>query len=166
MKMWLIQRGHRISNKPRPKGLLGDRGLIELDYMGSVEFENGAISDSYARILFNYTDYVFYKTKITPLDDKALWLFVHKNQIDEIESCIHDYLKQPYTLQEPCRMEEHFNKTTNALYTYFLDTNFWWDIKNDWIAFLGSNGIKSLYEKAIAYDYQKNIIALPTNLFI
>ena len=56
MNFYLIQRGkfNRYG-----EGLTGKAGVIDLDYMGSAEFEFGAIPRSFRRIMHNFENYDF-----------------------------------------------------------------------------------------------------------
>lgn len=154
MRMWLVQRGKRVNSEY--KGLTGKDGLVNLDYMGSAEFEWGAIPRAYRRIMSQYSEYVFHKTDLINVNGCSLWIYAHKDNVAEVEECIKTYLKQHYTTKEWTNLEEHFNKNLDFTFEYnkyCLQTNFWWDINNDWIAFVGAEDVRDQYIKALSNDY-------------
>ena len=155
MRMWLVQRGEIKHGKF--EGLMGEKGLVELDYMGSAEFEFGAIPKAYIRIMGNYFDYVFHKTSIVDVKGNPLWIYAHKSKLAEVEECIKAYARKPYPfeLKEMSYMEYHLNERCLASLTspaYYLRRDFWWDIQNDWMAFVGAKHVRQKFKKAIDYD--------------
>ena len=69
MKFYLIQRGK--FNKDG-NGLTGRDGVVDLDYMGSAEFEFGAIPRSFRRIMHDFDSYVYTSTGIYTKDNNQL----------------------------------------------------------------------------------------------
>ena len=163
MRMWLVQRG--IRREGDFKGLTGKDGLVDLDYMGSSEFEWGAIPRAFRRIMGQFSDYVFHKTNLTNINNCPLWIYVRKEKVEDVENCIKEYLEKKYQLQEWIALEHHFDNKLNISSSFgrhfYLRFNFWWDIQNDWIAFVGADDVKEQYNMAINYDYRNWWLAKP-----
>lgn len=158
MKLYLIQRGYR-KNPDDFTGLTGRNGLISLDYMGSAEFEWGAIPKAYRRIMGDYKNFIFIKTKLVNVNNCPLWLYCHKDKVADVEQCIQDYINSPYGMKEFSNLEDHFSSETLKHSVderrFELKTNFWWDIQqgHDWMAFIGAEDVMSQYKSAISADY-------------
>ena len=156
--MYLIQRGYR-KNSDDFTGLTGPNGLIELDYMGAAEFEWGTIPASYRRIMGEYENYVFHKTKLINVNGCPLWLYCHKDKATEVERCISEYVKSWYKTKEFTNLDSHFSpetvKHSIGQRKFELKTNFWWDVEkyHDWMAFIGADDIMVMFKKAISTDY-------------
>ena len=81
MKFNLIQRGQFNRDG---EGLTGRTGVVDLDYMGSAEFEFGAIPKSYRRIMHEFDKYIYTSTGIYTKDNNELVLFSNQELETEI----------------------------------------------------------------------------------
>lgn len=74
-------------------------------------------------------------------------------------------VEKEYQLKEWIALEHHFDNKFNISSSFnrhsYLRFNFWWDIQNDWIAFVGANDIKEQYNTALNYDYQNWWLSKP-----
>lgn len=150
MNFYLIQRG---KFKKEGIGLTGDDGVINLDYMGSAEFEWGALPKSYRRIMYDFDNYEYQSTGIYTKEHNELILFANKKLLDEISEGIVSFVNNPYHLKEYSELEKIPNSSVNDTGFNRLRTSFWWciDSNRDWMAFLESN--KELFDQGINYDY-------------
>ena len=150
MKFYLIQRGEF-----REDGvcLTGRNGVINLDYMGSAEFEFGAIPRSFRRIMYNFDNYIYVPTEIKTKDDEELILFADKEISNEILEGLKSFIYNPYHLKEYSELEKIPNSSKENKDISKLYTNFWWCIEfnKDWMAFLST--YRMLFEKGINNDY-------------
>lgn len=150
MNFYLIQRGkfNRYG-----EGLTGKAGVIDLDYMGSAEFEFGAIPRSFRRIMHNFENYIYTPTGIFTKDNNELILFSNQETATEILEGIVSFINNPYHLKEYSELEKIPYSSKNDTGFQSLMTNFWWCIEydKDWMAFLNSN--RALFEKGINNDY-------------
>lgn len=138
MKLYLIQRGKLHAGEHFEKFTGSkDNCFVDLDYMGAAEFEWGAIPKAYRRIFDNFKEFELIKTDLITIDGKFFWLFCKKERYEETLNCIKDFIENPYYLHEYSDLPEHFKKQTSSLLKdFYKKTDFWWDIKNDWIGFL------------------------------
>lgn len=168
-RFYLIQRGQFRNNLSEATGFLGGRNecLINPDYMGSAEFEWGAIPKAYRRIHGRFDKYKLHITDLVTTGGVPFCLYCLDNRYEEILEAIKVYLKEKYKLKEWTNMEAHFD--TNTPYDiehrkYQLKTNFWWCIDSttsddddrfaigDWIAFTGATDRQNAFMRVISYD--------------
>ena len=150
MKFYLIQRG--LFRKDG-QGLTGGTGVVNLDYMGSAEFEFGAIPKSFRRIMYNFDKYIYIPTGIRTKENNELVLFTNKEKSNEVLEGIISFIDNPYYLKEYSGLEKIPNSSINDTGYRRIGANFWWciELNKDWMAFLNSN--RALFEKGINYDY-------------
>lgn len=156
MKFWLIQRGNleRKVDYSKIETLYNrsDKCVVQLDYMGSAEFEFGAVTHSYIRMWNVLDQYDFFDSGLKTSNKIPLIVFCNKNQKDEIIESIKSFITNPYQLKETSRLDVTM-KEKPGVKTYGGYANFWWDIRNNWIAFLGlKQDIKNI-KRAIQLDY-------------
>ena len=168
-RFYLIQRGTFNKNLKEATALFGSSSsyLIDPDYMGSAEFEFGAIPKAYRRIIHQYSDYKLHITDITTVRGVPFCIYCRDEYYEEILTAIKEYINKPYNLKEWTNMEYHFRElnTTNQFdvdrYKYAIRTNFWWCIdinKNghhigDWMAFIGATDRQNRFTEIISNDY-------------
>jgi hypothetical protein len=150
MKFYLIQRG-----KFNEDGtcLTGRKGVVDLDYMGSAEFEFGAIPKSFRRIMHDFDKYEYTDTGICTKEKNKLILFSNRESSEEIVDGLVSFIKEPYYLKEYSELDKIPNSSVKDTGFKELRSDFWWCIElgKDWMAFLNSN--RELFEKGINYDY-------------
>lgn len=156
-KFSLIQRGTFQKESKGIYFLIGEDGVISLDYMGSAEFEFGAIPKAFRRLMYHYTEYEVFHTEIYTPEHDELMVFCRKNYAKEIIPAIQEFVEKPYYLQEYSELEKVPKaKKEDTSFMGHRYSNFWWciDIKSsgDWMAFLQSQS--DIFTQAIKNDYQ------------
>lgn len=151
MKFDLIQRGQF---KKDGQMLMGKNGVVDLDYMGSAEFEFGAVPRSYRRIMHDYNNYSCFNTGIFTPENDELIVFCNKEISDEIIECLNFFVNNPYKLKEYSELDKIKTSKKNDESWNKRKTDFWWciDYGIDFMAFLKSNIDK--FSKGISYDYE------------
>lgn len=176
-KFWLIQRGSFTTNLLKSDKLLGSSingALVQGDYMGSAEFEFGAIPKAYRRIMGQFEKYSLHVTDLKTNRGIPFCLYCRDDRYNEILEAIRIYLKEGYQLQEWSNMDAHFKLPTDEWSKecgkYNLRTNFWWCIDKadiddskkdnfcyngigDWIAFTGATDRQNAFKRVIQSDY-------------
>lgn len=153
MKFYLIQRG-KINKGNAFNGVTGREGFANLDYMGSAEFEWGAIPKAYRRIMGQFEQYSLSETGLKTSNGVPLQIFCRADMCDEIVAEIKAYIQEPYRLKEYSALAEHFKSNLLDNSKWARDnTNFWWDIRNDWIAFIGASDRARIFRETIEKDY-------------
>ena len=150
MKFYLIQKGQFRHDG---EALTGRTGVVSLNYMGSAEFEFGAIPKSYRRIMYNFDNYIYISTGICTRENNELILFSNQESSVDILEALTEFIYNPYHLKEYSELEKIPNSSIKDTGFKKLRTNFWWCIEfnKDWMAFLNSN--RALFEKGINNDY-------------
>lgn len=160
MRFWLIQRGEFNKYNESIENLTGRNGLIDLDYMGSSEFEWGAIPKAYRRIMGEFEQYKLFRTDIINRDNLPLNIFCRKDRIDEITNALKEFIAEPYQLQEYCEIDKwcrqpiYFEGTKKE----FLPprSDFWWEIENgkDFMCFFAKGGRIAQFKYIIKNAYE------------
>jgi len=121
---YLIQQAE-IYDDPETKGL---DSILDFDYMGSAEFEYGALAKSLKEIRKDIEEYVFSNVEI---ETKSISVFCKKADLDEIVSSIRKLAKNEIHLKEWIDFSDWLNYKK-------VRNKFWWDIGNNFM-FWASN---------------------------
>lgn len=146
MRFNLIQRG-RFEKIDDLKSITGLDGLIRWDYMGSAEFEFGALPKSLAHIMEMYEKEKFVMSDII-INDLPFVLYASdsltKEDFSDISKLFNEAAKgkfSPSHLKEPLNISEYFagekieklkrncKKKREVVDNYFY-CDFWWDVDN------------------------------------
>lgn len=139
MGFWLIQRGTFNDLSKEYNGLTGRDELIRLDYMGSAEFEFGAIPHAYRRIMGVRKKYIIHKCNdIKDYRGENLYIFCNEDCAEKIESELKRYIEKRYRLQEYSTIHGHLDGKDEFL----LKHDFFWCIDQseigDWMGWFGN----------------------------
>ena len=157
-QFWLIQRGNFIQRETIFESLLiGPDQIISLDYMGSSEFEFGAIPKAYRRIMHDFTEYDVFHTEIFTPEHDELMVFCNKDYGERITQGIRKFIEMPYRLKEYSELEKVPKAKKEDTSYDRRRSNFWWCIDisesyGDWMAFLQSE--LNRFKTAVKNDYQ------------
>jgi rhodanese-related sulfurtransferase len=121
---YLIQRA-KFENRDYKTGI---DSILYFDYMGSSEFEWGALPTSLKRIRAEESEYTYLDIPIKGVDkkDKVITVFCKNSQKTEIGA----YLERLATNSAQLKEYSDFNTYINPSYSK-NSTDFWWDIDND-----------------------------------
>ncbi len=129
MEPWLIQRGKFKGIKK--KDIVGIDSLVRFDYMGSAEFEFGALPRSLRRMVGELDKYEMFKIDIVSTKDGLpMYIYCNKNSFDEVKECAIYLSKERFGYKEWCDMPDFIEGKTRS-------NNFWWDIENDYMVCFG-----------------------------
>ncbi len=119
---WLIQR-LKIKVRPNKETKLRLSEVISSDYMGSSEFEFGAIPKAYRRVCTNLDSYTI--TVIEGVEENKLYLFSSLSEEDIVK--YKEFLVK--AVKDDVRLQEnpYFIKEYRELFKIDL----WWDLDND-----------------------------------
>jgi hypothetical protein len=122
MKTYLLQRASFKNGKD--KSGKGIDTIISLDYMGSSEFEWGALPNSLKNIRKDINDYTYLDVLVS---DKLITVFCKVSQKSDVELYLINLAKNNMILKEFSAFDSYINNDG-----YFKDRfDFWWDIDND-----------------------------------
>lgn len=141
---YLIQSGyfkHNIHN------IEGRKSIINLNYMGSSEFEGDALFDSTKRMLVNMEFYdVFSFPNYVNKKGEPLMVYAPKMFIEHISNIVDRLANSSYGLKEYCTLND---AVYNHAQTFKTKDDFWWDIENDFYLFFGENHANLIKEAQI-----------------
>jgi hypothetical protein len=119
MKTTLIQRA-KFENRDYKKGI---DSIVHFDYMGSSEFEWGALPESLGKIRDLINDYTYLDVLIK---DKVITVFCKDSQKSEVKQYLTELSENKWYLQEYSNFDNYINPSQN----FKSETDFWWDISN------------------------------------
>lgn len=138
MKPYLIQRA-KFHYRQDKKGI---DTILKFDYMGSSEFEFGALPKSLQRIRDVISEYVYFEIN---LNGKSITVFCKENKKDFINQYLTDLSLKNFTLKE-------YSDFDNYIYDggfFKCNTDFWWDIENDVMFWKKNQDFLNEFEKII-----------------
>lgn len=136
MRPYLIQRA-KFVNSPDQKGI---DSILDFDYMGSAEFEFGALPQGLKRIRDNIHDYHLFEYVI---NNKKIAVFCKKENKHEICIIINGLADNKFYLKEYCDLF-YYTKEKDA-----IRSDFWWDIGNDYMFWKFTPEFNDKFEKLI-----------------
>lgn len=138
MKTTLIQRA-KFENRDYKKGI---DSIVHFDYMGSSEFEWGALPESLGKIRDLINDYTYLDV---PIKDKVITVFCKNSQKSEVKQYLTELSENKWHLQEYSDFDNYINPQ-------FMKsrTDFWWDISNHLMFWRKNNEFESNFKTIIA----------------
>lgn len=146
---FLIQRGRFKDVKGK---ITGVDQLLYFDYMGSAEFEFGALPRSLKQITSIVETLVITNSKIK--DYKGTGVFIlhaPEQSADSIIEHLHQIKKGKMRLKEGARFRENLDEPLNS----YNVINFWWDIDNNYMFCIGKDNCRRLLKAVTAVRDQK-----------
>lgn len=118
MKAHLIQRG----KFEKREGKEGIDSILRFDYMGSSEFEWGALPESLTNIRSKIEEYVYLDV---PIYSKTITVFCKESQKADVKQYLLDLAMDKFNLKEYSDFNNYVNPSA-----FKSRTDFWWDISN------------------------------------
>lgn len=146
MKAYLVQRG-QIADRDFKKGI---DSICKFDYMGSAEFEFGALGESLGRIRKDISNYKYMNAKIYGIQITVF--FNKKHEESEIETYLKDLADNKFHVKQ----HSDFNNVVNPSKferewqaKHPNKTNFWWDIENDFMFWISNQLFQQKFKNII-----------------
>lgn len=126
----LVQSG---TFKENIQNINGKDSIIDLNYMGSFEFES-ELPESNQRMLININFYdIFTFPQYVNASGESLMVYAPKMFIEHISKIVEELaIGNSHHLKERCTLHEYLKDGKNYDYA-----NFWWDIENNFFIFFG-----------------------------
>lgn len=125
---YLIQRAKFIIPSEHTKTRKGIDKLLGFDYMGSAEFEFGALPKSLKRIRENRDKYTQFEYSFIKHPEKKVTVLCKKEEKSEVSEYLELLAIDKLRLKERCDLK---NFVTGNQRNW--DNDFWWDIDNDFM---------------------------------
>jgi len=136
---YLIQRA-KFSDRSWKDGI---DSILSFDYMGSAEFEFGALGESLGRIRKNIVNYTYLDV---PIKGKVFSVFCDSSIKSEIKTFLEDLSERKYRLKEFSGIPEVVAGKDNF---YIERFNFWWDLDNDIMFWVKNNEFEKKFKEKI-----------------
>ena len=129
MDTYLIQRAE-FEIRDHKEGI---DSIINLDYMGSSEFEWGELPKSLKRIRAEINEYTYLDV---PIKDKVITVFCKESQKSEVKTYLEKLAENKMVLKERSEFNTYINPSKYDLewqtkHDRGHEIDFWWDIDND-----------------------------------
>lgn len=116
---YLVQRC-RFEKREKMSGI---DAILSFDYMGSAEFEFGALPKSLRAIREEIDRYVYFD--VTIIDGKVVTVFCRSEMKDKMKDIIDGLASNNFRLKERCDLDVWMNDEKS-----FFISDCWWDIEN------------------------------------
>lgn len=133
---YLLQRATKTFT-PSRKGI--DK-IISFDYMGSAEFEFGALPKSLGRIRGRFSDFQYTEHEINGL---KITLFADKELSQFFDKWLVELKHRRVRLKEGSRFSYYFSDDNKWL------PDFWWSLDEDFMFWLSDDDFKSKFKNII-----------------
>ena len=132
--------------------------LVEFDYMGSAEYEYGALPASKMRILNESSEYeLFIIDELKSSTGVPLNLYCPRDKKDVIVADLIKFVKgnDPHKI-----ISYRLKESIDFAHKYYgfvwsvapCTDNFWWDLRNDFIFFYGAADRKNAFQRVIDHE--------------
>jgi len=138
MRSYLVQRG--IFKHEEKENIVGIDSLINFEYMGSAEFEFGALPESLNRIIGEWKNFDVFETSLKDSDGGSVFVICKKTSKSEVEKCLIELSEKKHRTKEISYFQEYLNGKHKT--DRYIRTRLWWDIDNDWMACPGKQKIE------------------------
>lgn len=144
-KPYCIQRAKfDNSHKPDKKGI--DK-LLQFDYMGSAEFEFGALPASLKRVRKDLNNYIMFDYSFKKFPSVSVTVYCKKEQYDFIGDILEELSEGKLRLKGYCDLQGYVNPKKEHSYNR---NDFWWDIDQDWFFWKKTkNGFDDQFKEAL-----------------
>ncbi len=120
---YLIQRA-KLEKHPNERAVGIDR-LLDFDYMGSSEFEYGALPDSLKQVRAEIDAYKMYDYVFKNNPSKSVTVYCKATDEKEVNGFLEQLSKNKIRLKEVCDLSEYVSGERG-----YRNSDFWWDIDN------------------------------------
>lgn len=141
MKTTLIQRAN-FEDRDYKKGI---DAILKFQYMGSSEFEWGALPESLGKIRNYLSEYTYLDV---PISDKVITVFCNNTQKSEVKNYLESLSKNEWRLKEYSDFDKYINPTENLK----SRTDFWWDISNHLMFWRKNIDFEKKFKEAISVN--------------
>jgi len=135
---YLVQRGN-FENRDFKKGI---DTIVSFQYMGSSEYEWGALPESLRRIRGGFDKYTYMDI---PIKDKTITVFLKEEHLENILEYLKDLSENNFRLQERSDFDTYINPSKH----FKCNTDFWWDLENDIMFWKENEEFKTKFKKLI-----------------
>lgn len=137
---YMIQRA-KFMSRPEAKGI---DAILRFDYMGSSEFEYGALGDSLRAIRRELDKYDYFDHAI---NGRPLTIFCKKEDEQTVKEHVNGLAARKFRLKEYCDLSGYTNPEDSILKCF---NDHWWDIYNHYMFWKASEHFTEDFKNRIA----------------
>lgn len=142
IRPYLIQRG-KFENVTKDE-IVGIDSLIRFDYMGSAEFEFGALPKSLKRMTSRLDAYELLSVQaMVDVNNSPVYVYCQEEMFPSIVKILPALAERSVRLKEFSGFDAHFKGGDDDEY-WRRRVNFWWDIDHDFMFFFGKENAKNI----------------------
>ena len=137
---WLVQRAKQVNRNYKS----GIDNFIDLDYMGSAEFEFGTIPKTLKNMRRDLDKYVKISATLDGEVPTKICIFAREETQGEVLERVLEISKGEMSLKEWCDLSEHLKKRP----MFKPRNDFWWELNNNFMFWIdkGDNFFDSLHQ--------------------
>jgi len=139
LRPYLIQRAK--FEKREGKGI---DTLLGFDYMGSSEFEWGALPKALKRTRENEKDYVQFEFTFENFEDKPIMILCKETDKEELPKILAQLADRELRLKEYCDLDAYLKGNKD-----YRTSDFWWDIENDYFFWRSNEEFNNEFKKCL-----------------
>ncbi len=137
---WLIQSGYFKEDVSliNEEDINGIDDILYFNYMGSSEFQFGALPSSLRRMTINGDFYqIFAIPKYQDKDGNVLKVYAPSIYSERIKDMVDGLINNRFALKESCYLSKYIsiNSSKGKANKFIKYNEFWWDIENDYFIF-------------------------------
>jgi hypothetical protein len=122
MRIYLIQRA-KFEKSDNESGI---DSILNFDYMGSSEYEWGALPKALKRTRENEKEYIQFEFTFENFEDKPIIILCKESDKEELPKILAQLADRELKLKEYCDLDAYLKGNKN-----YKTSDFWWDIQND-----------------------------------
>jgi len=137
---YLIQRA-RFADYPNEEGI--DK-ILQFDYMGSSEFEWGALPKALRSARENKDEYIQFEFTFENFEDKPIMILCKESDKEELPKILSKLADREIRLKEYCDLDAYLKGDKN-----YRTSDFWWDIENDYFFWRSNEEFNSKFKNLL-----------------
>ena len=138
-RVYLIQRAK--FEKREGKGI---DTLLGFDYMGSAEFEFGALPKALERTRANESKYVQFEHTFKDFSDKPIMVLCKESDKEDLIKVLPQLADREVRLKEHCDLDAYLKGNKD-----YRTSDFWWDIENDYFFWRSNEEFNNEFKKVL-----------------
>jgi len=118
--------------------------LLGFDYMGSAEFEWGALPKSLKRIRESKKKYIQFEHIFENFEDKPIMVLCKIEDKEELPKVLSQLADRELRLKEYCDLDAYLKGNKD-----YRTSDFWWDIENDYFFWRSNENFNKQFKKCL-----------------
>lgn len=126
---------------------IGIDSLLQFDYMGSSEFEWGALPKALKRTRENTKDYIQFEFTFKDFPNKPIMILCKEADKGELPKILNQLANRELRLKEYCDLDAYLKEDKED--DDCRASDFWWDIENDYFFWRSNEEFNNEFVKCL-----------------